>query len=185
MLSAYLIQPAGAIRRHIARLPDEGGVYALLLDDPQALQPALDRAQLKLDPLRLGKRAILYLGASDDSLRRRLKCHLSDDSYRSPFRMSLGAVLSEELGLIPRPSSHPRAFGFEAESERKLSKWIEAHVSVAVRAAPHALVEEKALIATRAPLLNIAGRPRNPETETLVLLRQRVRGLPLDRRVLN
>lgn len=104
MLSSYLIQPSGAIRQFIHQIPEEGGVYAMLLDHPEALQPALDRARLRLDPLRLGKRAILYLGATDDSLRCRLKCHLSNDTARSTFRQSLGAVLAEELKLEARPS---------------------------------------------------------------------------------
>jgi hypothetical protein len=185
MLSSYLIQPAGAMRRHLRMLPDEGGVYALLLDNPKALEPALDRAGLKLDPLRLGQKAILYLGATNDSLRRRLKCHLSDDTCRSTFRMSLGAVLAEELGLTARAIPGQRYFGFEAESELKLTEWIGANVSVAVRASPHALVEERTLIALREPLLNIAGRRPSSSTETVMLLRQRMRGLPIDRRVLH
>lgn len=185
MLSSYLIQPAGAMRRLKRELPDVGGVYALLLDDPQALAPALERAHLTLDPLRLGKRAILYLGATDDSLRRRLKCHLSDDTCRSTFRMSLGALLAEELALVARTIPGQRYFGFEPDSELRLSRWIDANMSVAVRPSAHALIEEKSLIALRDPLLNIAGRRGNPDTEAVLLLRRRMRGLPFDRKGLH
>lgn len=184
MLSSYLIQPAGAIRDHIAYLPDTGGIYVLLLDEPKALDPALRSAGLRLDPLRLGGRAILYLGATDDSLRRRLKCHLSDDTARSTFRMSLGAVLAEQLDLKARPSGL-RGFRFDPSGEARLSRWIESHVSVAVRESGHALVEEKSLIAVQDPLLNIAGRRDKTSAETVLLLRRRLRGLPFDQKALH
>ena len=138
MLSAYMIQPAGVMRRHIDCIPDTGGVYAFLLDDPDALTPALDRARLKLDSLRLGRRAILYLGASGGSLRRRVKAHLSNDTGRSTFRMSLGAVLAEQLDLRVVPNPHVSYFWFEPDGELRLSAWIAANVSVAVRASAEA-----------------------------------------------
>ncbi|MCZ4109572.1 hypothetical protein O3U67_15890 [Brevundimonas diminuta] len=184
MLSSYLIQPSGAIRQFIHQIPEEGGVYAMLLDHPEALQPALDRARLRLDPLRLGKRAILYLGATDDSLRCRLKCHLSNDTARSTFRQSLGAVLAEELKLEARPSGR-RGFSFEPRSELILSDWINDHISIAVRSAPYALVEEKTLIALQDPLLNIAGRRGKASAETVLILRRRLRGLPFEQKALN
>lgn len=185
MLSSYMIQPAGAMRRHLAQVPDTGGLYALLLDTPDALEPALARASLRLDTLRLGRRAVLYIGATDDSLRRRLKCHLSDDTCRSTFRMSLGAVLAEELGLVARIIPGAKYFGFEPDGEQRLSHWIEAHVSVAVRPSSQAIVEEKALIASEGPLLNIAGRRHSRSAGVVLVLRDRMRGLPFDRKALH
>lgn len=185
MLSAYMIQPAGVMRRHIDRIPDTGGVYAFLLDDPDALNPALDRARLKLDSLRLGRRAILYLGASGGSLRRRVKAHLSNDTGRSTFRMSLGAVLAEQLDLRVVPNPDVSYFWFEPEGELRLSAWIAANMSVAVRASAQAMVEEKSLIAGERPLLNISGRRRHPSAETLMVMRRKMRGLPLDPKTLN
>ena len=182
MLSYYTVQPASVMRQHVQIIPDGPGVYALLLDDPEALEPALRRAGLRLDPLRLGERAVLYLGASEDSLRRRLKCHLSDDTFRSNFRMTLGAVLAEELGLEVRRPQAGRRFSFEPTSEAILSAWIGRNISVAIRESGHALVEEKTLIALNDPLLNIAGRRHQPSVETVVLLRRKLQGLPLDRR---
>lgn len=185
MLSSYSVQPAAVLREHIAMTPDVGGIYAMLLDMPEALEAALARAHLTLDPLRLGRRAILYLGATDDSLRRRLKCHLSNDTCRSTFRMSLGALLAEELNLVARPVPGQRYFGFEPDSEAMLSAWINAHVSVAVRCAPHAMVEEKSLIASRGPVLNIQHRRDRTGAEAVLLLRRQMRGLPFDPRSLN
>lgn len=185
MTSTYLIQPARAMRDHARMLPETGGVYAMLLDNPEALEPALRRASLKLDPLRLGKRAILYLGATEDSLRGRVKCHLSDDTCISTFRMSLGAVLAEELGLVAKPVPGERYFGFERESEIKLSAWIQANVSVAARMSRHAMKVEKALIASRRPALNIKFRNDRQGAEVLMLMRERMRGMPIDRASLN
>lgn len=120
-LSSYMIQPVNAMRRNPMMIPDVPGLYALLLDHPEALEPALDQAGLKLEPVRLGRRAVLYIGASEDSLRRRIKCHLSDDTCRSTFRMSLGAVLAEQLGLEARPIPRQSYFGFEPASEQTLT----------------------------------------------------------------
>lgn len=185
MPSTYLIQPARAMRDHARMLPEQAGIYALLLDNPEALEPALERARLKLDPLRLGKRAILYLGATEDSLRTRIMCHLSDDTCISTFRMSLGAILAEELGLVVWPRPGERYFGFEPDSERRLSDWIQDNVSVAARPSRHAMVIEKTLIASHAPVLNIKGRTDREGAEVLLLMRQRMRGVPLDPRSLN
>ncbi len=185
MLKSYLIQPARAMRDHARLLPETAGVYAMLLDNPEALEPALRRAHLELDPLRLGRRAVLYLGATEDSLRNRVKCHLSDDTCISTFRMSLGAILAEQLGLRVRKNDEVPYFGFERASELRLSRWIQANVSVAARPSPYAMLEEKSLIATQNPLLNIHGRRGRPGTDAVVMLRRRVRGLPIQTKGLN
>jgi len=181
MTSSYMIQPASAMRQHIEMAPESGGVYALLLDTPDALEEALARASLKLDTVRLGSRPILYLGATEDSLRRRLKCHLSTDTCRSTFRMSLGALLAEELRLEARPIDGVSYFGFSPDSEHRLNAWIDAHVTVALRPASNALAEERVLIGSHDPLLNIAGRRLRPSAEAILVLRDRMRGLPFDR----
>ena len=40
MISAYMIQPAGAMRAHVRMVPEASGVYAMLLDHPDALAGA-------------------------------------------------------------------------------------------------------------------------------------------------
>lgn len=185
MISAYMIQPAGAMRAHLQMVPATGGVYAMLLDHPEALAPALERASLKLDALRLGKRDILYLGATEDSLRGRLKSHLSSDTCRSTFRMNLGALLAEELRLVAEPRPRQRYFGFDAESEARLTEWIDSHISVAARPSPYAMVEEKTLIGMEDPLLNINHRRFKPSASAVLVLRRRMRGLPLDQKGLH
>lgn len=185
MTRSYMVQPAEAMRQVPSLMPDEGGIYAMLLDHPTALEPSLKRAGLRLDPVFLGRRAVLYIGATDDSLRRRLKHHLSDDTCRSTFRMSLGAVLADDLGLVARPIPGQRYFGFERDSERLLSKWIGDHVSVALRPQSRARETEAGLIMQTQPPLNIAGRRDDAATGVMMMLRRRCRGLSFDPRTLH
>lgn len=175
MSPAYMIQSAGAIRRQPLLVPDGPGLYAFLLNDASALDPALDALGLQLDSARLGAQPILYLGCSRDSLRRRLKTHLSHDTARSTFRMSLGAVLSTSLQLTPRPVGTPRCFSFDPPGEQVLSAWIDRHVSVALRVARDPAPVERDLIQTADPVLNISGR-RNQAAWTVSMLRRRCRG---------
>lgn len=184
-MQAYTIQPVSAMRAHPGLIPDVGGLYALILDHPEELDPSLERARLKLEEVFLGGRHVLYIGATGHSLRRRLKHHLADDTCMSTFRMSLGAVLMETLGLEVRVVPGQRYFGFSPESEQMLSAWIAEHVSVAVR--PHARARdvEQRLISRAQPPLNIAGRGPTEGAAEMARLRRRCRGLSLDHRALN
>ncbi|MBX4159042.1 hypothetical protein K4A07_18120, partial [Lactiplantibacillus plantarum] len=95
------------------------------------------------------------------------------------------AVLAEELDLRVVPNPHVRYFCFEPEGELRLTAWISAHVSVAVRSSAQAMAEEKSMIASDNPLLNITGRRHHPTPETDMLLRRQIRGLPFDPKALN
>jgi hypothetical protein len=184
-MQSYLIQPVSAMRTHPEMIPDVGGLYALILDHPEELDPSLEQAGLKLEEIFLSGRHVLYIGATGHSLRRRLKHHLADDTCVSTFRMSLGAVLMERLDLQVRTVPGQRYFGFEAHSEIVLSAWIANHVSVAVR--PHARARdvEQRLIARAQPPLNIAGRGQTEGAAEMARLRRRCRGLSLNRGTLN
>ena len=116
---------------------------------------------------------MLYIGASGASLRQRLHTHLRDDSQASTFRMSLGALLAEELQLKVRrvPSNH--FFGFEPEDERRLTEWICTHLDVAWLVAERPVLEERRLIHSRNPMLNIRGRRAHDSAWTLLLLRRK------------
>jgi hypothetical protein len=175
----YLIHPARAIREDPNLLPAGRGLYGFLLNDAAALQPSLSRWGLGLDGLQLGGRPIIYLGASADSLRRRVPWHLKDDTQSSTFRASLGALLADELRLELRPSGGP-LFAFTPPSEARLTNWIFAHISVVLREAPRPLAREARLIRKVQPLLNIAGRHRSDSAWTLLLLRRRCRSGALD-----
>lgn len=184
-MQSYLIQPVSAMRAHPEMIPDTGGLYALILDHPEELDPSLERASLKLEEVFLGGRHVLYIGATGHNLRRRLKHHLADDTCMSTFRMSLGAILMEALALQVRVVPGQRYFGFDEPSETSLSRWIANHVSVAVR--PHARARdvEQRLISRAQPPLNIAGRGSSEGAVEMARLRRRCRGLPLDQGTLN
>jgi hypothetical protein len=171
-LSSYMIQSFQAIQSHPMAIPDEPGIYAMVLDRPEALEPALSRAGLQLDGIRLGSRPLLYLGATDDSLRRRLKCHMSNDTCRSTFRMSVGALLLEDLRLVVSPLARRNYFGFEPDSEARLSKWIARNISVALRLQHRAREAETKLIRRMQPPLNIAARGDVPGAGAMLALRR-------------
>lgn len=172
-MKGYVIQSAQAIRAAPDLVPDTGGLYGFMLKDAASLQPALDRAGLSLDVMGLGDRPMLYIGASGASLRRRLYDHLRDDSQASTFRMSLGALLTEELELKVRPLASRAAFGFEPEHEARLTQWIGEHLDVAWLPAERPALEERRMIQSQDPLLNISGRRAHDSAWTLLLLRRR------------
>lgn len=184
-MQSYMIQPVGAMRTYPQMIPDVGGLYALILDHPEELDPALDRAGLKLESVFLSGRHVLYIGATADSLRRRLKHHLSDDTCMSTFRMSLAAVMMETLSLEVRTVSGQKYFGLQPASEQILSDWIAQHVSVAFRVHARARDLEQRLIARSQPPLNIAGRGATEGARRMTNLRRRCRGLLIDPGSLN
>jgi hypothetical protein len=171
---SYMIHPARAILQDSSLLPVGKGLYGFLLDEPRALEQTLQRWQLRLDGLRLGGRPIIYLGASADSLRRRVPWHLKDDTQASTFRASLGALLAEELKLVLRPSGPP-LFAFTPESEARLTAWIVEHMSVVLREARRPIASEARLIRKAQPLLNISGRRGSESAWMLLLLRRKCR----------
>lgn len=184
-MQSYMIHPVSAMRAHPGLIPDVGGLYALILDHPEELEPSLERARLKLEEVFLGGRHVLYIGATAHSLRRRLKHHLADDTCMSTFRMSLAAVVMDTLALKVRIVPGQRYFGLIPDSEQLLSAWIAEHVSVAVR--PHARARdvEHRLISRAQPPLNIAGRGATEGAAEMARLRRRCRGLPLQPGTLN
>ena len=121
----------------------------------------------------LGGKPLLYIGASTISLRRRLAHHLADDSQRSTFRMSLGAVLSDTLELRLRACSHPQFFGFERDCEARLTSWMACNLLVATRSATSPAILERRLIRSQDPTLNINGRRRRQSAWSLLMLRRR------------
>lgn len=172
-MRGYVISPAGAIRDNLGCVPDEGGLYGFILKDQASLQPSLDRVGLALDVAGLGERPMLYIGASGASLRRRLHTHLRNDSQASTFRMSLGALLADELNLKVRSVPSTQFFGFEPEDEGRLTHWICTHLDIAWLVAERPVLEERRLIHSRNPMLNIRGRRAHDSAWTLLLLRRK------------
>ena len=128
------------------------GVYALALRDLNGLPPVTP-----------GRRGLLYIGMTEDSLE--VRNHFDHlHSGFSTLRRSLGALLKDRLRLraIPRAPGQSRtnvvSFRFEDAGERRLTDWMRAHllvaqvpVEVGVRGA------EAAVIAELEPPLNLTG----------------------------
>ena len=173
MTKTYVIHSVDAIHRDIARVPDVGGLYAFMLKDPDALNAPLERAGLAMDVMGMGEQPLLYIGASADSLRRRIRCHLRDDTQASTFRQSLGALLAEPLSLEIKPVAYKKVFGFTPSSEARLTQWMGQHLLVGVLPAPKPLELERRTIRTEDPMLNIVGRRMRDGAWAVMLLRRR------------
>lgn len=171
--TTYTIHRARTLRDHPDRLPEAPGLYVIMLRRRSALQAALDRAGLEADVLSSQRKAMIYVGHTSDSLRRRVGCHLSDDTRRSNFRMSLGALLADELILAPGRGSRPTQFWFEPESEQRLSAWIFDNLDIGLLVADGPTEIERQMIEAEQPLFNITGRRRSKSAWTLLMLRRK------------
>nr|WP_314188139.1 hypothetical protein [uncultured Brevundimonas sp.] len=173
MSKTYVIHSADAIHSDITLIPEVGGLYAFSLKDPSVLAEPLARAGLTMDVMGLGQRALIYIGASGDSLRRRVRSHLRDDTQTSSFRMSLGALLSDDLGLTVKPVRHKRVFGFVPKDEARLTAWMIEHLDVGVLPASRPMALERRAITQSDPVLNIQGRRVHDAAWQVLLLRRR------------
>ena len=173
MSKTYVIHPADAIYRDITLIPEVGGLYAFSLKDPSALAKPLARAGLTMDVMGVGQRPLIYIGASGDSLRRRVRSHLRDDTQTSSFRMSLGALLSEDLALNVKPVRHKRVFGFVPQDEARLTAWMIQNLDVGVLPAVRPMDLERRAITQNDPMLNIQGRRAHDAAWQVLLLRRR------------
>ena len=173
MQTAYVIHPARAIHHDITLAPDVGGLYAFMLKDPASLADPLQRAGLVMDVMGLGQKPLLYIGASGDSLRGRIRCHLRDDTQNSTFRMSLGALLADKLDLKVKPIPYRGVFGFVRADEARLTAWMCAHLDIGVLPASRPIELERRHIRQHDPVLNITGRRAYDSAWTVLLLRRR------------
>lgn len=173
MPKTYVIHSADAIHRDITAIPDVGGLYAFMLKNPKALAEPLERAGLTMDVMGLGQKPLIYIGASGDSLRRRVRCHLRNDTQNSSFRMSLGALLIDQLKLNVKPIPYNNVFGFTHGDEVRLTAWMTEHLDVGVLPAVRPLEMERRAIIKREPVFNIVGRRAHDTAWQVLLLRRR------------
>lgn len=178
-MSTYSIFSCASVRAQPDLVPDRAGVYVFTLADSEVLNEALARHDTVLEPLSLGVRRAVYFGSTDDSLRRRLKVHLTSDSVGSTFRRSLGLLLAPELSLHPVPVPTQRYFHFAGRGEEVLTQWMCEHLNVAVRVCTDSKVCERRLIQSQSPILNIQHRHMTPMARRLTALRRRQSGRDL------
>ena len=173
MPKTYVIHSADAIHHDITLAPDVGGLYAFMLKDAAQLAEPLERAGLVMDVMGLGQKPLLYIGASGDSLRGRIRCHLRDDTQNSTFRMSLGALLADHLDLKVKPIPYRGVFGFVRADEARLTAWMCEHLEIGVLPASRPIELERRHIQKHDPVLNIIGRRAYDSAWTVLLLRRR------------
>jgi hypothetical protein len=164
--------PAHQLGPKLDAIPEAAGVYLILQRAGAVGLPddiLQSTATMKGIPL-------LYVGASRDNIRSRLKTHLMRDSNVSPFRMSVGVLLREQLQLTIRPISGQRTFWFDREDV--LSDWLRAHTIIGFRkhAAPFEI--EKSILTAGGGLLNLRDCPPSAFSSDLLRLRREASAWP-------
>jgi len=149
-------------------VPHSRGIYAWYL------KPGLLSEELKPEwifPVGEEGLGLCYLGISPDreescgNLNRRLWKHLKRTARNSTLRLSLGALLIDELGL--QVESHGKSRISFGNTEGKLTDWIwkNGHVAWTRHEAPWEV--EVKLIHRFVPPLNLDDNPDNPFADIL------------------
>lgn len=159
-------------------VPHEPGVYFVFFDSGTCLLEQC--GYLEFDdtyPVSVDGYDLLYVGATMRDLRLRLMNHLTGNSRASSLRMTLGALLSEELHLEPVGDGTRTYFDF-GDGERRLTDWIGAHTRVGFQACSNPFAIEKQLLKSIAAPLNITDRKRHAFSKYLMNLRGYYAGRP-------
>lgn len=159
-------------------IPASPGVYGIFFDSAQLL---LERSgYLEFDsafPLNRDGFDLLYVGATASDLRIRALQHLVGDSRSSSLRMTVGALLAEELALDPVGDGSRTYFSF-GDGERRLSEWLAANTRLAFWECDTPFVLEKHLLRTYPVPFNISDRKRHPFSKYLMSIRAFYAGRP-------
>lgn len=128
---------------------------------------------------------IIYIGKTESNqLKRDKNTHFaSGKTGQSTLRRSLGAILKNQLNLIPIPRSITEIsdrrftnYKFDNQGEENLSKWMIENLSLAfwelVAGKNELRVTEKSIIKFYVPLLNIIHNGQNPFLKALKELRK-------------
>lgn len=159
LLADFQLLPGRLVKEHPEALPETGGVYAIFMQrgEGEVNRHLLDQVGAVN---MFAAWPVLYIGATEDSLRARLKCHYVRDSRASTFRRSVGLLAQAPLGLRVQQLAGSRAFCFE--NEQPLSDWLGAETLIAIAACADPFTIEGQLLAAAPGLVNLAGRPDNP-----------------------
>jgi len=112
---------------------------------------------------------LLYVGiapkdaVSKSLLRPRLVRHATGDASRSTLRLTVGVLLTEELGLIL--GIHQGRTNWGPDGEARLTRWMNEHARIAWAVDPTPWVAEDELLAAATLALNVDGRSDAFSTE--------------------
>lgn len=156
----------------IEGLRDAAGCYMFYVKGGAELLRQLGYLDLSGDmPPRIDGADLFYVGASDRSVRARVKQHLRADARASTFRESLGCVLATSLPLQMFYTMDPVDYFF-GEDEIILTDWMRNHLLVRCYYSPDAENLEKFLIGSLAAPFNLNGRRLHPFAKHLMALRK-------------
>lgn len=156
--------------------PRDKGIYTWwfdpgVLDVPDAAYPAVQGRRLLY--VGIAPRKPSSAGAGSASrLRNRLTTHAAKDASRSTLRLTLGALLADELDLSLRINENRINWGPEGES--KLTRWMEQHAAMSWLVDDEPWLLEHELINEVPLALNIDGR-NDPFARYLSELRRELR----------
>jgi hypothetical protein len=168
--------------------PHTKGIYAWWFKDISSIVPVNGTrgiADLNLLYVGIGPST----GKSKQSLRDRLKSHISPNTTKSTLRRTLACLLSEtqmlqlEVARTSRKKSSKAVthhFGLNA-NEQMLSTWMDSHAKVSWAAHDRPWDVEQELIQILKPPLNIDRNERHPFYEALCDSRQKHFGAALQR----
>lgn len=136
-------------------MPDEPGAYAFLVAPHVNPIRTLWEAHGET-PTSICGLDLLYVGATADQLRLRIKQHIGNDTRVSTLRMSLGLLLRDSLELVVGAQIGKRYFWFRDEAA--LTAWIRQYTHIAFLTSGSPFDIERDLLRSHAGLLNVAGR---------------------------
>lgn len=120
---------------------------------------------------------------SRSTIRQRLQTHYGGNAYGSTLRLTLGCLLSDQLGIALRRVGSGTRFTFTNPGEQRLDAWMAANAFVAWHPCEFPWNAEAQILVSGLPLpLNIAGNPCAAHTEYVSPIRRaaRLRALELD-----
>lgn len=179
LLKPTKIWKASELLNDARPIPKVPGIYAWYFETTPSLAPLANcHTHQGL--------TLLYIGIAKNSseshrtLYKRLRNHLKGNASQSTFRMTLGCLLSKELGLQLKQGSNER-LTFET-GEDKLSEWLANHASVIWMQMPEPWMVEAELIQQLSLPLNLEHNSTHPFYSELTTLRKTAKAAARARR---
>lgn len=173
MLAEFQMYPARLLASSWAEVVEGPGCYIMvLLDHENEVNAALLSHASEVPVFAMWP--LLYVGATGDNLRARLKNHLGLETRASSLRQSAGLLLQDSLGLHVHPIAGERYFCFSDETI--LTEWLLENTLVGICPHDDPFSLEDQFLAAQPGLFNISGCAPTPITHRLRSLRDRASG---------
>ena len=163
------------ILNNLSLVPNKSGLYVWYFDCLQELVP-IDGC------IQVNDLYLLYCGicpkapvkgkqkGSKRTLRARIIDHYCGNAYGSTLRLSLGCLLSKELGIRLQRSAGSKRMTF-GDGENILSKWMEKNAYIVWMLDPKPWKREEDLIKKAKPPLNLLNNKEHPFYKRLKKIR--------------